>query len=103
MISKQWGEIYSDHLEYDLPQDKGDKSNPITLQQYLAKTTEKTGKCAGDKLLHTIFCDNDPINVNLMYFTHYKVETNQVLNGLPYILSEELLVNPNYFITRSGI
>ena len=38
-----------------------------------------------------------------MYFTHHKVESNQVFNGIPYIISEELLINPNNFITISGI
>ena len=38
-----------------------------------------------------------------MYFCHRKVEGTQVLNRLPCILSEELLINPNYFITKSGI
>ena len=41
MITKRWSEIYSDHLEYDLPQDKGDESNPITFRKYLANMTEK--------------------------------------------------------------
>ena len=41
LLSKIWGEIYSDHLEYDLPQDKGDESNPITFRKYLANMTEK--------------------------------------------------------------
>ena len=36
LISKRLGEIYSDRLEYDLLQDKGDESKPITLRQYLA-------------------------------------------------------------------
>ena len=38
-----------------------------------------------------------------MYFTHHKVEATQVLNWLLCILSEKLLINPNGFITRSGI
>ena len=29
LISKRWGEIYSDHLKYEHPQDKGDESNHI--------------------------------------------------------------------------
>ena len=33
LISKKWGKFYSDHLEYDLPQDKGDESDPITFRQ----------------------------------------------------------------------
>ena len=40
LLSKIWGEIYSDHLEYDLPQDKGDESETITFPQYLANITE---------------------------------------------------------------
>ena len=38
-----------------------------------------------------------------MYFPYHEVEATQVLNGLTCILSEELLINPNYFITKSGI
>ena len=41
LISKRWGGTYSDHLKYDLPQDKGDKSNPFTFQKYLANMTGK--------------------------------------------------------------
>ena len=40
-ISKIWGEIYSDHIEYDISQDEGDKSDPIMFRQYLANMTEK--------------------------------------------------------------
>ena len=49
-ISKIWGGVYSDHLEYDLPQDKVDESDPITFKQYLAYNTVKTGKHFGDQL-----------------------------------------------------
>ena len=38
-----------------------------------------------------------------MYFPYHKYEETQVLNGLTCILSEELLINPNNFITISGI
>ena len=38
-----------------------------------------------------------------MYLPHHNVEATQVLNGIPCIIVEELLVNPNNFITRSGI
>ena len=38
-----------------------------------------------------------------MHFPHHKLEETQVLNGLTCILSEELLINPNYSVTRSGI
>ena len=31
LISKIWGKIYSDYLEYDLPQDEVDESDPITF------------------------------------------------------------------------
>ena len=65
--------------------------------------TAKTGKYARDQLFHTIFCENDPTIVHFMYFTHHKVETTQVLSGIPCIISEELLINTNDFITRSGI
>ena len=65
--------------------------------------TVKTGKYVGDQLLHAISCDNDTAIVNFMYFPHHMVEATQVLNGIPCILSEELLFNPNDFINRSGI
>ena len=65
--------------------------------------TAKTVEYAGDQLFHAISCDKDPSTVYSMYFPHHKVESTQVLNRLPYILSEELIVNPNNFITRSGI
>ena len=35
LISKIWGGIYSDHLEYKLPQDEGDDSDPITFRKQL--------------------------------------------------------------------
>ena len=44
MISKRWGEIYSENL----PQDKGDKYDPIIFQQYLSNIFAKTGKYSGD-------------------------------------------------------
>ena len=103
LISKIWGEIYPDHIEYELPQDEGDESYPITLRRYLANMTTKTVKYDRDQLLHAISHDNNPTTVNFIYFTHHKVEETQVLNGLTCILSEELLLNPNYFMTRSGI
>ena len=102
MITKRWSEIYSDHLEYDLPQDKGGESDPITFRKYLANMTEETGKYAGDQLFHAISCDNGPTTVNFMYFPHNKVEATQVLNVLPCIISEEIPINTNDFITRSG-
>ena len=48
MISKRWGEIYSDHFEYELPQDKGYEYDPIMFRQYFLNVTEKKGKYAGD-------------------------------------------------------
>ena len=38
-----------------------------------------------------------------MYFSYHKLGANQFINVIPCILSEEILVNPNDFITRSGI
>ena len=38
-----------------------------------------------------------------MYFPHHKVEETQGLTVPPSIITEELLINPNNFITRSGI
>ena len=38
-----------------------------------------------------------------MFFPHQKVKSTQVINRLTCILSEEVLVNPNDFIARSGI
>ena len=65
--------------------------------------TAKTGKYAGDQLLHAIYRENDPTTLHFIYFPHHKVASAQVLNGLPCIISEELLVSPNNFITISGI
>ena len=65
--------------------------------------TAKTGKYDGDQLFHAIYCDNDPTTIHFMYFPHHEVESTQVLNGLPCIISEELLIKPAYFVTRSGI
>ena len=103
LISKRWGKFYSDHLECDLPQDKGYESNPVTFPKYLANLTAKTGKYAGDQLFHAISRDNDPTTVYFMYFTHHEVSSDQVLNRLPYILYEELLITPNYSIVISVI
>ena len=65
--------------------------------------TAKTGKYDGDQLFHAIFHDNYSTIVHFMYFPHHKVEATQALNGIPCILFEELLINPNIFITISGI
>ena len=74
MISKRLGGGgYSNHLEYDLPQDEGDESERITFRQYLANMTAKTGKYARDKLFHTIYHDNEPTTVRFIYFPHHKV------------------------------
>ena len=91
------------HLKYYLPQDKGDESNPITFLQYLANITEKMVKHVRYQLIHAISRDNDATTVHFIYFPHHKVEETQVLNGLPCILSEDLLVNPNYYMTISEI
>ena len=104
MISKRLGGGgYSDHLEYDLPQDEGDEYEHITFRQYLANMTTKTGKYAGDRLFHTISHDNEPTTVHFIYFPNHKIEASQVLNGAPCIITEELLAKPKDFITRSGI
>ena len=65
--------------------------------------TAKSGKYAGDQLFHAISRDNNPTTVQFMYSPHNKVEATQFLNGMPCILSEELLTNPKNFITISGI
>ena len=65
--------------------------------------TAKSGKYAGDQLFHAISRDNNPTTVHFMYLPYNKVEATQSLNGPPYFLSEEILINPNYFITISGI
>ena len=95
LISKIREVFYSDHLEYDLPQDEVDESAPTTFQQYLANMTAKTVKYSRDQLFYAISRDNDPTTVQFMYFPHRKLEATQVLNILFCILSEELLVNPN--------
>ena len=38
-----------------------------------------------------------------MYLRHNEEESTQVLNGLPCIIPEELIINTKHFITRSGI
>ena len=38
-----------------------------------------------------------------MYFIHHKLEAAHALNGLPCIISAEILTNTTNFITRSGI
>ena len=63
----------------------------------------KIGKYAGDKLSYAISCDNDPTTVHFTYLTYHKVEATQLLNGPPCFLSEEIPINPNDFITISGI
>ena len=68
MISKRWGVIYSDHLEYDFPKDEGDESDPITFQQYLADMNVNMGKYTGDQLFHEISQDNYPTTVNFIFF-----------------------------------
>ena len=65
--------------------------------------TAKTGKCSGYQLFHATSCDKDPTTVHFMYLPHHKVKATQVLKGIPCILSEDLLVNPNNFITIAGI
>ena len=103
LISKIWGNIYSDHLKYDLPQDEGDEYDLITFQLYFYNMTAKTGKYNGDQYLHAIYCDNDPTTIYFMYFNHNKLEATHALKVLPCIISEEILTNTTNFITRSGI
>ena len=88
----------SNHLEYYLPQNEGDESDPIIFQLYLANMTAKTGKYYGDQLFHAISFDNNPTTINFMYCPDYKVEATQVINGLPCILSEEALANPKLLL-----
>ena len=97
------GEIYSNHLEYELSQDEEDKSDLITFQKYLANMTAKTEKYTRDQLFHAISCDNNPTTVHFMYFRNHKVEAIKVLKIRPCILFEELLIKPRNFITISGI
>ena len=67
LISKIWERIYSNHLEYGLPQYKVDKLDPIMFQNYLGNMTEKNRKYAEDQLFHAISHANDPIPV---FFFH---------------------------------
>ena len=64
------GGIYSDHLEYYLPQYEVDECDHIMFRKYLASMNVKTVKYAGDQLFHEIFRDNDPITVYFMFFTY---------------------------------
>ena len=73
LISKRWGGIYSDHLEYDLPQVEVDEYDPITFRKYLANITAKTGKYALDQLFHAVSHDNDPTTLQFTYFPHHKI------------------------------
>ena len=103
LIPQIWGEIYSDHLKYDLPQDEGDEYNTTKFQKYLSNMTAKTGKYTGDQIFHTISSDKYPTTIHFMYFTHHKVEATQLLNGTPCILYKEILIKPNDLIAISGI
>ena len=60
--------------------------------------TAKTVKYVGDKLFRTISPENIPNKIHFIYFPQYRVEANQVLNVLPCILSDEILIDPNNFI-----
>ena len=65
--------------------------------------TAKTGYYAGDQLFHAIYRDNDPTTAHFMFLTHHKFEATHVINRLPLIIYEELLVNPDDFIPILGI
>ena len=65
--------------------------------------TAKTDTYARDQLFHAISRDKDPRPVQFKYLPHHKVEATQVINGPTFIISEELFINPNEFIIRSGI
>ena len=67
LISKRWEGVYLVHLKYNLPQDEGDESYPITFRKYLANMTAKTGNYSGDQLFHTISCDNNPTTLSFMF------------------------------------
>ena len=67
------GEIYLDHLEYDPPQDEGDKSKPITFRKDLTNMTAKIRKYNGNQLFYAISYDNNPNTVDFMCFPHHKV------------------------------
>lgn len=68
LISIHWGVIYSEHIGYELPQDKEYESDHITFRKYLVHITVKTGKYCGDQLFHTISCGKDRTTINFMYF-----------------------------------
>ena len=65
--------------------------------------TTKKGTYDGDQPFHAIFRDKDITTVHFMYLSHHKLEATQVLNVVPCILHEDLLINPNNFITKSVI
>ena len=67
LISRIWVDIFSDHLEYELPQDKRDESDPITFQKCSANMTAKMGKYARYQLFYAISRDNYPTTINLMF------------------------------------
>ena len=80
LIFKHWEEVYSYHLEYDIPQCEGDEYDPIVFRQYLANITANMSKYARDQLSHAIYRNNDPTTVHFMLFTHHNLEATQVLN-----------------------
>ena len=61
--------------------------------------TVKTEKYSGDELFHAESCDNNPTTIHFIFLLIYKVEATQVLNGLPCVFYEELLINRNNFVT----
>ena len=81
LISIHWGVIYSEHIEYEPPQDKEYESDHITFRKCLVHITVKTGKYCGDQLFHTISCGKDLTTINFMYFPHHNVKSTKVLNG----------------------
>ena len=62
------GGVYSDHIEYDFPQYDGDKSDPISLQRYLANMTENIENYARYQIFHAISGDSNPTTVHFMFF-----------------------------------
>ena len=57
----------------------------------------------GDQIFHTVYRGTYFTIVNFLYYPQHKTEGTPVLNVLPFILANELVINTVYFVMQTGM
>ena len=61
------------------------------------------GNHKGDQIFHAVWRGTDATTVSFVFFLQHKTEVARVLNGLPFILADELVINTVDFIPQVGV